>query len=348
MEIKKENDKIIQILRSLAIILVLIHHSIVNVNVDSILTSFDSIIICFHMPIFFLISGYLFELKIENYVKNGKIDFIKKKFKHLMLPYLFWTILLWIGVQIACLINISFMKKIGFGPMNVLNLIKGIFTYEVYYTQHLWFLYVLFTMFVLNILIAKVNKKQVLVISIILGITTSLLKYPNIINRLFIWMPFFVIGRCIVNNEKILNNNIVTKIVTIVLFILLSIVRLMIIDINNILFIKIMNLLIAYLLGLIGSYILYLISSVICMNKIKQLFTKIGDYSYEIYLIHNPYFVATSSIILCNILKLPAIMCIMISVTIGIVVPILISKFIDKNLKSLTCIIGKQMTRRNI
>ena len=84
------------------------------------------------------------------------------------------------------------------------------------------------------------------------------------------------------------------------------------------------------------------------MNKIKQLFTKIGDYSYEIYLIHNPYFVATSSIILCNILKLPAIMCIMISVTIGIVVPILISKFIDKNLKSLTCIIGKQMTRRNI
>ena len=63
MNDNKENNYIIQLVRALAIILVLIHHSIVNLNAGSLYTAFDSIIICFHMPIFFIISGYLFENK---------------------------------------------------------------------------------------------------------------------------------------------------------------------------------------------------------------------------------------------------------------------------------------------
>ena len=62
--IKDEKKQVIQILRALAIIIVLIRHAIAQVSTDVFLNSIESIIICFHMPIFFIIAGYLFNKNI--------------------------------------------------------------------------------------------------------------------------------------------------------------------------------------------------------------------------------------------------------------------------------------------
>ena len=338
---RTKNNETIQILRAFAIILVLLHHSIVNSNVSIIGTNIDNVIICFHMPVFFLISGYLFELNLRKYIDNGKFKFINNKFKHLIIPYLFWTIILWIGVQVACVINESFINKIGYAPMSIFNLIKGIFTYEIYYTQHLWFLYVLFIMFIINILFSKANIKVLLIISTIIGLSTALISYPNIINRLFKWFVFFIIGRCIVNNEEIIfNKNDIKNILIMVLFVFLSIIRVSF-NVGDNIFSKIINIMIMYLIGITGSYVLFLLSKAMRNDKTKYYFKKIGNYSYEIYLIHNPYFVATSSIVLSDIFKIPAVITIILSMLLGIVFPILISNIINRFFPKCSCIIGK-------
>ena len=140
----------IQIMRGLAITIVLIRHAIAQVNTDVLLDAVEDIIICFHMPVFFVIAGFLFQRGLSKYLQKEKGQFIIGKAKHLMLPYLFWTLLLWMGVQIACMTSSSVLEKmtdIGFAPMSIGNLIYGLLTYQVYYTEHLWFLYVLFVLF---------------------------------------------------------------------------------------------------------------------------------------------------------------------------------------------------------
>lgn len=52
------NNETIQIMRGIAITVVLVRHAIAQVNAGIILTALEQIIICFHMPIFFVIAGY--------------------------------------------------------------------------------------------------------------------------------------------------------------------------------------------------------------------------------------------------------------------------------------------------
>ena len=84
-----EKNKTIQIMRGLAIIIVLIRHAIAQVNTDIVLDITKEIIICFHMPVFFVIAGYLFQNGINKYIQNGKLNFIFKKAKQLLVPYAF-------------------------------------------------------------------------------------------------------------------------------------------------------------------------------------------------------------------------------------------------------------------
>lgn len=83
---KKERIEYIDIFRALAIIIMVLGH--VGIN-----DSFDKYIHAFHMPLWFFISGWLFN--IERNVK----EIVSKNFKNLILPYLIWGIIhipLWI------------------------------------------------------------------------------------------------------------------------------------------------------------------------------------------------------------------------------------------------------------
>ena len=74
METTQNKNNTLQVLRGLAIIVVLIHHSISRTNVGLVLQSIDDILICFHMPVFFIIAGYLYQNKINKYesMKKGR------------------------------------------------------------------------------------------------------------------------------------------------------------------------------------------------------------------------------------------------------------------------------------
>lgn len=95
----KNHNKTLNNIKGLAIILVLIGHCIQycngNIYFDNQLY-FDNIIFKliygFHMPLFMIISGYLFSFSI----KKDTIEIIKSKFNSILIPLLSWSSLLFI------------------------------------------------------------------------------------------------------------------------------------------------------------------------------------------------------------------------------------------------------------
>ncbi|MCD8157400.1 MAG: acyltransferase family protein, partial [Clostridiales bacterium] len=204
-----ERNNTLQILRGLAITAVLLHHTISKTGGGSVLKGIDDILICFHMPAFFIIAGYLYQIKLDKYEKAGKISFIKGKAKHLLIPYAFWTILLWGGVNLANKAGSSvsrMLTEIGFGPMSVKDLAIGLLTYEenYYYTEHLWFLYVLFLFFFIHCLMGKRGKGKIsLLLGLAAGFLTCYVDMPNIAERFMLWIVFFIFGRYMAYEEKL-------------------------------------------------------------------------------------------------------------------------------------------------
>ena len=78
MDILKQRDVYVDIVKGWGIILVIWGHSS--------LFMFDEIY-AFHMPLFFFLSGCFFSTKLDF------IDFTKKKFRQLIVPYIFFLIL---------------------------------------------------------------------------------------------------------------------------------------------------------------------------------------------------------------------------------------------------------------
>ena len=338
----------IQIMRGLAITIVLIRHAIAQVNTDVVLDAVEDIIICFHMPVFFMIAGFLFQRGLSKYLQKGKGQFIIGKAKHLMLPYLFWTLLLWMGVQIACMTNSSVLEKmtdIGFAPMSMGNLIYGLLTYQVYYTEHLWFLYVLFVLFLINIYMAKSGDTRVcLIIWLSLGFLTRFVTLPHIIERTMEWGVFFSFGR------YIQANNITKKmsgggysVCIYVTFIVASIVRVICLKsgITGVAFSFFMQL-DKYIIGFVGVGVIYFIAHTIVNSSIGKAFKCIGDYSFDIYLMHNPYCVAFSTVVMNGFFGISSYATVILATALGIAIPMIVSRFvIRKNRLLSTIMIGR-------
>lgn len=144
----------------------------------------------FHMPLFFILAGLTFS------AKNDFKSYIYKKFKTLIIPYIFFAI---------CIVAIyAILSYTHNGNYNVFDEIKA-FTIQRRHT-HLWFLTVLFSseLFVFTVLSAfKYNKPPLLLsIVIFLIIIHFCMKYFEINN--WVWnldlvplaSAFIIIGYC--------------------------------------------------------------------------------------------------------------------------------------------------------
>lgn len=348
--ILEQKNQTIQIMRGLAITIVLIRHAIAQVNTDAILGAAEQIIICFHMPVFFMIAGYLFQSGFKRYLVKGKSLFLRDKAKHLLIPYAFWTIFLWGGGQVACMISPSVLSKlseIGFAPMSVGNLVYGLLTYQVYYTEHLWFLYVLFLMFTINIILEQHGASSYAVgVWILVGLCSSFVDFPHIIERTMVWGAFFSAGRLINKYEFGQKNekpNLNCQIIVGFIFILGCILR--VIGLNMGMPGKALTILIQvnkYIVGFAGVYLIYVLSVYLNKRKIGHFIKIIGDYSFDVYLMHNPYFCALSAMVLNKMVGLNSYFSVVIAAAVGAIIPMAVSSLIVRKLKVLSMImIGK-------
>ena len=280
-----ERDKLFDVSKGIAILLVVVGHIITAQGIV-----FFSISAC-HMPLFFFVSGFFFEKSITKYEEKTVII---KKTKTLLIPFISWSI-------IAFIINSFFLDD----RLGIFEQAKEIFLHA----RSVWFLLALYFANVLFIIIGLVCKKIKISFNKCSIVTSVLLIFCNSISFFAIykleWLAiYFAIGICMAQNEYF--NNTILRIKTrneylqgiVSASLLIVYVVLVNILINLKLFEEfyvrfdlnsshILYYLGYYVLGCLGILLIIEISSLILKtNYLERWFSKLGKYSLDIYVMH--------------------------------------------------------------
>ncbi len=86
------------------------------------------------VPIFFLISGYLFFHKIKNWGKNAYVTKIKSRFKSLVIPYICWNLIAISIVLLPDIIGYFFFER----PLNIGEFIEYGGGWHLFWDCHQW------------------------------------------------------------------------------------------------------------------------------------------------------------------------------------------------------------------
>lgn len=262
----------IDMIRALAILLIVFGHIIAHCNK---LSNVSHYIQSFHVPIFFVVSGFLFN------VKKGKkyINFLWAKFKRIMIPYFIFGILFLVpyfllGADVSDSLNINNKLSIG---KSLFGIIYGN-GHEQLLKQNssLWFLPCLFVMYQIFYLIdylknkTKGNKKLqeyiIFFILVVLGFINYIIPHVRLPWGLDIAISlsvFFELGiiirRIKEENKKIFVDN---YIIAVVLLLIGGIVAFI-------------NKEVSCMNYFFGNYLLFLLSAIFTITGIFILFSKL-------------------------------------------------------------------------
>jgi fucose 4-O-acetylase-like acetyltransferase len=269
----------------------------------------------FHMPLFLILSGYLFSKYHDTQKLN--LSFLKKKFTRLIIPF----------ISIAIF---AFAIKFVAGqfytlrhPVSVNSFMSIFITSKGTYFPLLWFLYSLFIIFTIYPILNLVLRSKFLIFFI--SILLLFINWPRYfyLNHVFVSFPFFCFGALFsrqidfdtLENRKLIYLLLIgTILLTFTYFFAMPFIE-------DLLYIKVTKLII----GISGS--LTIISLAAILNKglnLNHFLYVIGFYSMSIYLLHT-IFSSSISIINYQILKtnyfiIPALF----GITIGIFLPLLL------------------------
>ena len=271
------------------------------------LTTFKDFIYCFHMPLFFTISGYLFFLtKSYKKYKSKVLDFF--------LIYLIWCTLTWLSKYFAA----SSVNN----PVTIYDLISIFWKPLMVY----WYLYSLILMYlVFSIFHIHEITKQKLSILLIFSFLIHFLNIKlGIIVPTVYHMYFFALGGYLLT----FNFKTAIKTKTFILFIILLFINCFL-YLNEVKFSSSISLFKNLLIANIVIFLCFYL-----FNNFKYRFYEIldilGFYSLHIYVIHC-FFTAGMRILLQKIDYLDISLYFISSLFLGILMPILIGKICDKN-----------------
>lgn len=271
----------IDYLKAFACILVVLGHLIQSLQKSGIdnyqeITSFINwFIYLFHMPVFFCISGYLYEKGKTEFSWSNYKKFEVKKIINLAIPY-FTFYLLFVGI------NMMFSDSVNNprGIQDILNIFNNPMA-------PYWFLYALLSIFIAMPLIEKIfNDKQYLILFVLLLLKViSVFIKTNIyfIDSIFSNAIYFYIGNFINIKTNSKETKKIKQILYNVLLMLVYIVLALVIYVNiNQLNEKILEL-IKIVLAVSGTYICIRIFKNIKKSKILDT---MKQYTFQIYLLH--------------------------------------------------------------
>ncbi|MGN1328126.1 MAG: acyltransferase family protein [Eubacterium sp.] len=180
--------------KGLAIILVVVGHLIQTICPD--LQLLFKFIYSFHMPVFFIISGYFIEKSSKN---KSFLEFANNKAKQLMLPYLFFVILTAIYDLLTSLLTSDLDNTIN---QFTENLLSTLLIQNDSYFINLWFLPCLFSAMVLIKIIYQITNNEWIrtAICCIGAISILLLKnkfsicLPLCMDNAFVALPYLHLG----------------------------------------------------------------------------------------------------------------------------------------------------------
>lgn len=323
---KSKNNEI-SILRGIAFCLVLFGHSFPDSAYGYInaYTKFcREFIYSFHMPLFFIISGFcMAPLLFEKHV-DIKAEIIKRS-KRLLIPYLFYSY-----IAIIPKIIFSSYMYIKFEPRIVWETLLGNST-----SGTLWYLWNLFVINIFFLIISRFisNKFIWLLMSLILYVMNLL--FPQFyFNKLLEYPVFFILGIYMAIYFPTLRNWIKNKGILLLPFLLLNAV--IVIMVGNSTGIRLFT-------ALIGSVsMLYVAIRIKDGGGILQRALELASkYSYGIYLM-SPYVQVAIRIFLYKKLGVPYLLCMELMMVLGFLIPYIIIKYIvEKNKYLSRILIGK-------
>lgn len=314
---KKNYFTEINIARGLTVLFVLLGHSIPDAQTSDtqgiIIKFIETYCYSFHMALFFMLSGFVSATGIKNKIF---MDELSKKFKRLLIPYFFYSILtLFLKLIFSEYANNKFDLKDCWKILFGQNPNGGI-----------WFLWTLFFVWVLSFGCMKIFLKEeyILMFSLFLYFCNVFfeLGYAASICGYFI---FFAIGMFIYSNynafKKFLSGNIIYSYISLIALGIWSCLN---IHVNGIYLIT----------ALVGGLSIWNLSIYISKkeNKLNKILNIFGDYSYDIYLLS--YFIQVPIRVICfRILNLPYVIVVLMMFVGGLIIPLLCSKYMIRRTK---------------
>jgi len=170
--------------KGIGIILVVFRHLVVlDIWATTLMTGLFELISLFHMPIFFLISGFLMGPKLE------KNDYLIKKMKQLIVPYLTFNLI---------------VLTIKLGVQGSLQLVSPVDTDTILwhlflapkggYASYLWFLYVLCIIIMIYPIMRRLVKSKPILIGLLAIVGVFQLPTIFCLNLVAKYILFFAIG----------------------------------------------------------------------------------------------------------------------------------------------------------
>lgn len=300
MEKTRKYYENVDIIRGFAILLVVLGHALAPDNIVTTDSKWCNVvhdfIYSFHMPLFFLISGFCY-VQSENYGK-----FFLRKSRYLLIPYLVFN-----------MITMVMQRLLPFFTLVENNLgeeIRQVF----FYGGSIWFVYVLFEIMVIFPFIAKIIDGKVGRACVLLTVSVVIYIFAgrNIgflcISQLTYYLPYFIIGHLLrmINEEGAISLKILDKKQTRMLLgvgILLADMGMLYVW-NQFVDNSYIGYLFKVFVALAGSAASYLLISAVAVSKIRQILKEFGQYSLQIYLF-NGYFIAVSRTITFSVLHIP-------------------------------------------
>ena len=296
---RSNRESWIDVCKGIAIILVVIGHvktSYINsdlLNNAYVFNSIGTIIYSFHMPLFFLISGYLFSCSSK---KKCSFDIFKICISY-GIPYIAFSVVLWFSkIIFSNLVNDTF---------SVTDLLKIL----IFPLSYLWFLYALLIIEIAQTIVSKVSKsaasKFIIVIALfilrfvlIIFISDNSYIYDLGIVYAGKYYIYFVLGEyCISFLVLYLNKLSILRFSLFITFVCFALYCFLILRcLNHIL----SNPIISFVLAIIGSILMLFISRKINKCKLLEL---IGKNTMPIYLFHG--FIISACRIILQKLNVP-------------------------------------------
>lgn len=317
--------------KAIGIILVVVGHFTSTVYMPAYYSEIKNLIFSFHMPLFMILSGFLFQMSMSR--KPGDIPllpFIKKKFLRLMVPYFF------ISAAIALL-------NFGLGLfMPVKRAVDWRYLLEILYTNvggsavFLWFMYTLFVVFLISALCMKL--KGGIAILGILSVILYFIPLPQIFYLSFVhsFIIYFWAGMILflLTNKEKLRPSLAHSIFAIIIL-TLAYGRKDFVETENLK--QFLNL----ICGLSGSYMVICIAHEIQKSSNSWLMS-LGKYSAYIYLLHMAGVYSVRMVYEKMGLFTPFTYSIALALAViaGLVLPVILTKYVINKNKSLTFLMG--------
>ena len=336
-----DNKRILwpDISKGIGILMVVFFHSIVpGLKTDMSTQVVFALLQETHMPLFFFVSGWVFELKADRYAA-AKGRSIRDRFLRLMVPYFVFSAIYYILIAIALRIDSigSFlsMSDGGYAQTDIPTALYQILTFDGHMAESLWFLYTLFIISVINILLPKITRHPAFV-AVIIPLCMVPRFFPDFFHRFetlslaLYYLFFFCLARMIFPyTDRILRMKKPVYALMVLLYAATSFVTVIVMEMN---LYGLPDELAHHLYPIVrevaavfGIVVICTLAHYISNTRIARPLTYLGQKSMVIYLIHAPLLTPAAVVLTHKFVPgLPLIVYFLIGTVVGFAVPLLV------------------------